>query len=126
MTARLARQGATFTLVGLAATGAHVTAALIARRLGAEPMAANLSGYLTAVSVSYLGNAWLTFRSPALDGPQFVRFAVVSLLGLGLNMAITWAVTGPLGRPYGWSLAAVAIAVPALSFVLSKFWAFRD
>lgn len=116
-----------FALVGAAATATHVAGALGARELaGASPLMANFAGYLLAVGVSYLGNARLTFRRAVWRGPQFARFLVVSLLGLLLTQALTWLLVQRLGWPFWAGLAVVAVAVPAMSFVLSRAWAFRD
>jgi putative flippase GtrA len=122
----LVHQVPLFAVVGVAATLTHVAAALTARELaGLEPLQANLVGYLMAVGVSYLGNARLTFRRRALHGPQFMRFIVVSLLGLGVTQGLTWLLVQQLGWPFWAGLGVVAVVVPALSFGLSRVWAFR-
>jgi putative flippase GtrA len=124
--APIARQGATFAVVGLLATATHLVTALVAREgLSASPMTANFAGYVAAVGVSYLGNARWTFGRPALHGVQFVRFLVVSLAGLGLNQAITWLVAVRLGLPFWVALGAVVTVVPVFSFLISRLWAFR-
>ena len=123
----LVHQVPLFAIVGAAATLTHVTAALAVRELaGLSPLNANFVGYLAAVGVSYLGNARLTFRRRALHGPQFMRFVVVSLLGLGLTQGLTWLLVQQLGWPFWACLGVVAVATPTLSFVLSRVWAFRN
>jgi putative flippase GtrA len=123
----LVHQVPLFAVVGAAATLTHVTAALIARELGGlSPLTANFVGYAAAVGVSYVGNARLTFRRRALHGPQFLRFVVVSLLGLGVTQGLTWLLVERLGWPFWAGLGVVAVAVPALSFGLSRVWAFRE
>jgi len=126
MNDRLTRQVPVFALVGLASTATHVGGALIARiALGLDPLAANLGGYLCAVGVSYLGNAWLTFRRPAARAAQALRFFIVSLAGLALGQGLTWLLSGQLGWPFPITLAVVVLAVAALSFTLQRVWAFR-
>ena len=123
----LRRQVPLFAVVGVAATLTHVIAALAARELGdLSPLAANFVGYACAVGVSYLGNARFTFRRAVLHGPQFVRFVVVSLAGLALTQGLTWLLAERAGWPFWMALAVVAVAVPALSFVLQRVWAFRQ
>lgn len=120
------RQSATFAAIGLLATGAHVVAALSAEAvLDFEPLYANLAGYFSAVGVSYFGHAWLTFRTPALHGAQFLRFATVSLLGLLLNQSIVYVVTHLIGLPLWAALIPATVLVPIFTFVVSKLWAFR-
>jgi putative flippase GtrA len=122
----LLRQIPVFGLVGLASTATHVGGALAARiAFDLPPLAANFAGYLCAVGVSYLGNAWLTFRQPVAQAGQAGRFVLVSLAGLALGQALTWGFTGPLGWPFPAALAVVVLAVAALSFTLSRLWAFR-
>ncbi|MDZ4371057.1 MAG: GtrA family protein [Phenylobacterium sp.] len=122
----LVQQVPLFILVGGAATLTHVGAALAAREgLNLTPLQANLAGYAAAVGVSYLGNARLTFRRRALHGGQFARFILVSLAGLALTQALTWLLVLQLGWPFWAGLAVVACAVPAMSFGLSRVWAFR-
>lgn len=122
----LTQQVPLFAIVGAAATATHVVAALAAREwAGLSPMAANFVGYLCAVGVSYLGNARFTFRRAVWHGPQFMRFVVVSLLGLALTQGLTWLLVERLGWPFWAGLGVVAVAVPALSFALQRLWAFR-
>lgn len=122
----LLQQVPLFAIVGAAATLTHVGAALAARELaGLTPMTANFAGYAAAVGVSYLGNARFTFRRALWHGPQFVRFVVVSLIGLALTQGLTWLLVERGGWPFEAGLAVVAVAVPALSFLLQRLWAFR-
>lgn len=122
----LRRQVPLFAIVGAAATLTHVAAALAARELaGLSPLVANFVGYACAVGVSYLGNARFTFRRAVLHGPQFARFVVVSLMGLALTQGLTWLLVEQAGWPFWAGLAVVAVAVPALSFVMQRVWAFR-
>ena len=122
----LLQQVPLFAIVGAAATLTHVGAALAARELAdLTPMVANFAGYAAAVGVSYLGNARFTFRRALWHGPQFMRFVVVSLIGLALTQGLTWLLVERGGWPFEAGLAVVAVAVPALSFLLQRLWAFR-
>jgi putative flippase GtrA len=121
----LLRQGSLFLVVGLAATGVHAIVALAVRDLAhAGAMAATASGYVCAVGVSYLGNARFTFGRPALHGPQFVRFMVVSLSGFAVNAGLTWLLSSRLGWPFPATLAVIVVVIPAFSFTAAKLWAF--
>ena len=123
----LAREIPLFVLVGVAATFCNYVAALAAQRfLGAGPVLADCVGYLSAVGISYLGNSHLTFRRPVLHGPQFVRFAAISLTGFALNLSLVAVGTHILGWPLSRALIPVVLAVPVATFLMSKFWAFRE
>ena len=114
-----------FGAVGVAATGTHAAAALIAHNLGGlSALGANLVGYLAAVLVSYLGNAWFTFGKPARYAGQFARFLAVSLLALGMNQLIVYYCTSLLGWPFTLTLGLVVVLVPIFSFLMAKLWAF--
>ena len=121
------RQVATFGVVGVTATAVHVTVALIAHdHFGLSPLWANCVAYLTAVSVSYLGNAILTFRKPVLRKAQFGRFATISLAAFALNQGTVHLCVDIIGWPFHWALGLAAVIVPIFTFVLSKIWAFVD
>jgi putative flippase GtrA len=116
-----------FVVVGLAATACNYVAALAAQRFGhLGPLAAGLAGYLASVAISYFGNSLLTFRRPPLHGPQFVRFMSISLAGLAINLGLVFAGTRLMGWPLWQAEVPVAVLVPAATFVMAKFWAFRD
>lgn len=120
------RQINVFAVVGLVATAGNYVAALAAQRyLGLGPLAAGFAGYAASVGVSYFGNALFTFRRPALHGPQFARFMTISLAGLAINLGLVYVGTHAFGRPLWQALIPVVLIVPAATFVMAKFWAFR-
>ena len=115
-----------FVVVGVTATAGQVVGSLAAQHwLGLGPILASLAGYAVGVCVSYFGNSRFTFRRPALHGPQFVRFATISLTGLAINLSIVWVATHTLGWPLWQAMVPVVMLVPTATFVMSKFWAFR-
>jgi putative flippase GtrA len=123
----LKRQGLVFAIVGASATAVHAGVAFLAKQqLHMSAIEATTTAYCVAVGVSYFGNARFTFRRAVLHGPQMARFAVVSLSGLLLNLALTWLLVNRLGLPFWFGLGVVVVAIPALSFVASRLWAFRD
>ncbi|MFI4933524.1 MAG: GtrA family protein [Caulobacterales bacterium] len=115
-----------FVVVGLMATVTHYFAALAAQRFGGlGPIWSSVAGYLSSVGVSYVGNSLLTFRRPVMHGPQFARFAVISLAGLAINLSIIFVFTRFFGWPLKLALVPVVLVVPASTFLMAKFWAFR-
>jgi putative flippase GtrA len=115
-----------FVVVGVTATACQVAGSLAAQHwLGLGPILASLAGYALGVCVSYFGNSRFTFRRPALHGPQFARFATISLTGLAINLSIVWVATHTLGWPLWLAMVPVVMLVPTATFVMSKFWAFR-
>ena len=117
---------AIFGVVGVTATACQYVGSLAAQHwLGLGPILASLAGYAIGVCVSYFGNSLFTFRRPPLHGPQFVRFGTISLTGLAINLTIVWVATHTLGWPLWLAMVPVVLVVPASTFVMSKFWAFR-
>ncbi|HUZ14087.1 MAG TPA: GtrA family protein [Caulobacteraceae bacterium] len=122
----IAREIPLFVLVGVAATLVNYLAALAAQRcLGAGVLWAGFVGYLSAVGISYAGNSRFTFRRPLLHGPQFARFAAVSLAGLAVNLGLIDVCAHRFGWPLWLALVPVVLIVPAATFLIAKFWAFR-
>jgi putative flippase GtrA len=116
-----------FALVGVAATAINYVGALAAQHLlRLEALPAGVVGYAAAVGISYFGNSLLTFRRPALHGPQFARFALISLAGLAINLGLVFLGVHALGWPLWRALIPVVIVVPASTFAMSKFWAFKE
>jgi putative flippase GtrA len=115
-----------FAVVGAGATAINYVAALAAQNLlGLASLPAGVVGYAASVGLSYFGNSLLTFRRPAMHGPQFARFAAISLVGLAINLSLVFVGTHVLGWPLWKALIPVVLIVPASTFVMSKFWAFR-
>jgi len=109
--------------VGLAATAVH---AVIYAGLGKiiAPAWANLYAFSVAFIVSYLGHRYVSFAQAAPVRGSLLRFVVVALVGLLLNAGFVQAVT--LAQlDYRWALLPMLFFVPGVTFLLSKYWAFR-
>jgi len=114
-----------FAGVGLVATLAHVAMALLAQGPGQmSAQAANGLGFCASLGLSYIGHRSVTFGARGPHGVQFPRFALLALAGLAASSAITHVLHGMLGAPFALAMAAVALAVPPLSFVLARGWVF--
>jgi putative flippase GtrA len=116
-----------FIAVGCAAALVHwMTVVMLVRHSGAAPLAANVAGWAVAFCVSFAGQAGLTFRDQAAPLARSARrFLLVSLGGFALNEAsyallLHWS---PLR--YDLLLALVLVGVAALTYLLSRHWAFR-
>ncbi|MBN3772797.1 GtrA family protein [Burkholderia sp. Se-20378] len=112
--ARLIRFGVSG--VGSTALHALIAAAMFAR-FDATPVSAN------AVAFSYLANTLWSFSSPVTWG-NFVRFLAVATAGLGMTMLLAHG-TGTLGLARAWSVVAVVLCVPPVTFVLHRLWTCR-
>jgi putative flippase GtrA len=122
----IVRQLNVFVLVGGTATAINYVGALAAQHLGLAPLPSGVVGYIASVGVSYFGNSLLTFRRPAIHGPQFARFAAISLVGLAINLGLVFFGAHVMGWPLWQALIPVVLIVPTATFVMSKFWAFAE
>jgi putative flippase GtrA len=120
------RQIASFGVVGICATLVHVTVAwVLIEQTAMNGFLANACGAAAAFSVSYLGNARITFASGRglLDGAT--RYLVVTLFSLAMTSAIL-ALVERAGLPtYAYALIVV-LTVPPATFLLARFWAFQQ
>jgi putative flippase GtrA len=114
-----------FGAVGGLATLTHVGVAIAAEAgLTLAPQLANLAGYLVAVVVSYTGHALVTFKAPVQSAGRFLRFILVSLLGLATSSGTVWLTTGVLGLAFPVAMLCVAVAVPMVTYLGMRFWVF--
>ncbi|MGE5339297.1 MAG: GtrA family protein [Gemmatimonadota bacterium] len=116
-----------FGLVGVAAAATHfVVAVACVRGLAIDPQLANVVGFLVAFTVSFLGQWRWTFAAHAAPLMRALpSFFLVSLTGFLTNAAAYhWLLTHTALR-YDVALAIVLIGVAAMTFMLSRFWAFR-
>lgn len=113
-----------FGVSGVVATGVHVALAmLLITACSATQVEANGVAFVCANVCSYLLNAlWAFSARPGRD--NFLRFFCVSVFGLLLTLAISWAAQ-KTGANYWTGLAAILMTVPPITFLLHRFWTFR-
>jgi len=120
-----------FGSVGLLAAAVHywVVIALV-ELAGIAPMRANVGAFAVAFWVSYFGHRHWTFSDTvATHAPgahsSLPRFLAVALLGFCMNAILFYLLLQYAGWPYYVSLAVVVFAVAAMTYLLSRLWAFR-
>ncbi len=120
--ARLSR----FVLVGMLATIIHVAIfGALVERSGAAPVYASIPAFLVAMLVSYAINRAWTFSASGRHGIELPRYASISLLGLSLNVLITYVAVNVLHWWYVRALAVIVLIVPVTTFCLNRRWTFR-
>ncbi len=115
-----------FGLVGGGATATHFLVALGLAELAGLPLhVANCMGFATAFGVSVLGHHYWTFQSSHSLWRTLPRFGAVAVTGfVASNVFLTATIVLGLGNDTV-KIAIAALIVPALSYVLSRFWAFK-
>ncbi|NHV25995.1 GtrA family protein [Burkholderia sp. D-99] len=118
--ARLIRFGVS----GLGSTALHaLIAAAMFALFDATPVSANAVAFACSTAFSYLANTLWSFSSPVTWG-NFVRFLAVAMAGLVVTMLLAHG-TETLGLARAWSVVAVVLCVPPVTFVLHRLWTYR-
>jgi putative flippase GtrA len=124
---RLSAQIFLFGLVGVSAMLVHMAVVwLLVEGIAFTPLRANVVGFLVAFAVSYLGHGRLTFRGHgAKTRAALPRFFLVATMGFVVNQGAYAVLLAHYGlQRYLPLLAMVLVGVAAMTFVLSRFWAF--
>jgi putative flippase GtrA len=120
----LIQRGLRFAVTGVFVTALHaLVAVLFIHFVVPLPPIANGVAFAVATVVSYLINTTWSF-SARLQGRTLLRFLLVSAGGLLLAMVVAWAAQ-MAGLHYLLGIVAVALTVPAFTFVLHNFWTYR-
>jgi putative flippase GtrA len=121
---RLFAQSFKFAIVGVTSTSIHSACYLLALR-SFPPQLANVLGFLCAVSVTYCGNRFWTFRGGRTGRASIWRFAVTSLIGFACNATIVSVVSNRRDWGPDWAVAGIAFVTPMVTFILLRLWVFR-
>lgn len=119
------REFTTFTVVGTAAATVNLAVVAGTVPLGLSPLLANVIGFLLAFALSFLGHARWSF--PAVGRPVGMalrRFAVISVLGFGLNEACYAGALSWTELDYRLALVFVVSILGLFKLLASKHWAF--
>lgn len=124
---RKAREPLVFGIVGVASTLTYLAVSLLcAAALDGRAMLSSLIGHSVATLVSFFGHHRLTFRRTGRYGHYGTRFFVLMIINYLLNAAIIQGVVHWLGYPAQAGFVAVALIVPGISYLISKFWVFHQ
>ncbi|MEB0047305.1 MULTISPECIES: GtrA family protein [unclassified Pseudomonas] len=120
----LIKRALRFAVTGLFVTALHaLIAVLFINFVMPIPPLANGVAFAVATVVPYLINTTWSF-SARLHGRTLLRFMMVSSAGFLLAMFVAW-VAQMAGLNYLLGICAVALTIPAFTFVLHNFWTYR-
>ncbi len=86
---------------------------------------ANAIGFTIAATTNYILNRIWTFESTNPNSLlEFSRFFVISLIGLGINSAIVWAMSGKMRINFYLSKLVATIVVTAWNFLINAYYTF--
>ena len=114
-----------FGFVGGLATITHYFCALISHEWLQLPLyIANLTGYLCAVGMSFIGHSKLTFQVN-MSHSLFRRFILMSVATFGFSELLLWSLESGLQLPARIVMLAVVFTIPVISYLLNRFWVYR-
>lgn len=112
-------------LVGASALGAHAVLAFLLVSADLAPFLANLAGFALGFAISAAGHTLWTFRVADRRAAAVRRFFLVTATAfLASNIAL-WT-SERLAGDDQISIASAVLVIPLASYLLSRFWAFRD
>jgi putative flippase GtrA len=117
-----------FAIVGISSSIVHFTTVICLVAPGwLPPLRANIIAFLIAFCVSFFGHRYWTFENTTRGfGDSLPRFFSVAVLSFALNESFYWYLLHRLQMYYPVALIIVLTSVSALTFFLSKFWAFHS
>jgi putative flippase GtrA len=118
------RQWLRFAAVGSSNTLLSWCAYAVLVRVGLAYAAASAIAFVLGALNSYALNRRWTFRSHDRRAPELLRFGVVQAVGLALDVALLWLLTHDARVHHLIAQALVFPAASAVTFVLSRRWAF--
>lgn len=114
-----------YLVVGGLGTAAHLaTLASVVELLGLPVLAGSVAGFTVALALSYLLNRYWTFGTGRPGLGSFWRYALVCVAGLGLNVAMMYALVHWLHWRYMVAQLSVIFVVPISNYLFSRHWAF--
>lgn len=120
------REVIAFGFVGGMATVTHYVCAMASNELLSTPLyLANLIGYLCAVGVSFVGHSKVTFQQD-MSQALFRRFCIMSVTTFGLSELLLWFLESGLQLQARIVMLIVVVTIPAISYLLNKFWVYRQ
>lgn len=87
---------------------------------------ASVIAYLGGMIVSYFGQSKLTFGVRSAQLAQIGKFIVMSVIGLSISFGVVQFASQAHPGSSHYATLAVAIAVPAMSFIVMKIWVFAQ
>ena len=98
--------------------------AILTQALDVHHIVGGIGAFLVAVSNNFLLNRRWTFRAAGPYRGQAARFLVVSLIGLGLNLALLELFISVIGMSEVIAQAVAVGCVMPINFVGNKLWTF--
>jgi putative flippase GtrA len=117
-----------FGITGASAMTVHFTAAIVlVSYFNITPLIANIIAFMTAFSVSFYGHRRWTFsdiNNTDMKKTLF-KFFITAAISFTLNEAMFAYLLSRHQLAYYFCLAIVLIVVSGVTFIISRYWAFK-
>ena len=114
------REMIVYAMVGICALIVQDILYVLLPRFGVFPTVAMIIGNFAGMFVSYYGHSKFTFKKSAFSKREFIKFTIVSAIGLLINASGVRLITKVLMLNHLWGLLPTFIT-PAITFLISKF-----
>ena len=114
-----------FVAVGVSNTLVSWCVYAMLETVGVPYLLASALAFALGALNSYVLNRRWTFRSHGRRGPELLRFGVVQCIGLGLDVTLLAVLTEDVRVHHLIAQAIVFPVASAVTFLLSRQWAFR-
>jgi putative flippase GtrA len=115
-----------FSLVGFSGVFVDFGTTFVCKEiLKIQKYVANTFGFTLAATSNYIMNRIWTFQSSNPNVVlEFSRFFMIALIGLGINLAIIWAMTGKFKVNFYVSKAVATVVVTLWNFLINAYYTF--
>ncbi len=114
-------------IVGLSAALLFLAVSEVVRRVAdVDPAAAAAIGFLASLLPAFVGHRFLTFKSDRDVASEIRRFVVTSILLFLLTVLFTYVLSNVLLLHPFFSFILTATFVPAVNFIVLKFYVFAS
>ena len=118
-------QIARFCIVGLLATVIHVCLfAVLIEWFLLPAVYSVVPAFVTATVFGFYMNRFWTFNASQTQDRQLLKYFIVAIVGLGLNVSITFITVDMLDLWYGIAIGLIVLSVPTLTYLMNRYWTF--
>ena len=115
-----------FCSIGLFVAALYIVLFIGLTAFGLPVTLANSLSFLTSVVCQYFGQTVWTFRKPAKDRSQTIKFASMIIFGFTYSTLIT-SVAAVVYDWDEWISATIVVAtLPAINFLMMRFWVYAS
>lgn len=126
ITRRRFRELVRYAATGMAGATVNVAAAIVLTEYAGLNYLVSLGlGSLLVIVVGFVLNRSWTFRKRGAGViPDFLRYALVTVINVPVGMLACALLTQGVGMPYAYSIAIVAVMFAPLTYVIHRAWTF--